>query len=162
MPRPAAPRRRAAARPHAAAHCDAGSLAAARAKAAGILHANDAYYQKEFNDGVPVVLARGSDNSFPAFHSWDEKAATDVQPGMDAFRQADACFTADTEPAAISDWRYDNGTLTADVAQLANDGLDVGGPDDTAARQKVEADIRNMPHDFDAAEADADKVAAGK
>ncbi len=143
----------------AAAHCDATSPAAARAKAAGILHANDAYYQQEFNDGVTVVLDRGSDNSFPAFHAWYEKAATDVQPGMDAFKQADACFTADDEPAAISDWRDDNGNLSADIAQLASDGLGVGGPEDATWRQKVQDDARKFPHDFQVAETDADKVA---
>ncbi|MFF3911545.1 hypothetical protein ACFYZJ_37715 [Streptomyces sp. NPDC001848] len=136
--------------------------AEARKKAAAILRANDAYYQEEFNHGVTVTLNRGTDNSFPAFHAWQQKAATDVKPGMDAFTQADGYFTADDEPASISDWRDDNGTLSADIAQLANDGLDVGGPDDAAARQKVQADASKFPHDFQVAEADVDKVAAGK
>ncbi|MGW4517284.1 hypothetical protein ACWEO4_36120 [Streptomyces sp. NPDC004393] len=136
--------------------------AEARKKAAAILRANDAYYQQEFNHGVTVVLNRGSADSFPAFHAWDEKAATDVQPGMDAFKKADAYFTADDEPASISDWQGDNGTLSADIAQLASDGLGVGGPDDATYRQKVQADASKFPHDFQVAEADADKVAAGK
>ncbi|MFF2938101.1 hypothetical protein [Streptomyces mirabilis] len=136
--------------------------AEARKKAAAILRANDACYQDEFNHGVPVILNRGNADSYPAFHSWYEKAATDVKPGMDAFKKGDAYFTADDEPASISDWQGDNGTLSADIAQLASDGLDVGGPDDATARQKVQEDVRKFPHDFQTAEADADKVAAGK
>jgi hypothetical protein len=136
--------------------------AEARKKAAAILRANDAYYQQEFNNGVTVILNRGSANSFPAFRAWDEKAATDVQPGMDAFKKADAYFTADDEPASISDWQGDNGTLSADIAQLASDGLGVGGPDDATYRQKVQDDASKFPHDFQVAEADVDKVAAGK
>ncbi|MEN1889737.1 hypothetical protein ACWDBO_52845 [Streptomyces mirabilis] len=111
---------------------------------------------------MPVVLNRGNADSYPAFHSWYEKAATDVKPGMDAFKKGDAYFTADDEPASISDWQGDNGTLSADIAQLASDGLDVRGPDDATARQKVQEDVRKFPHDFQTAEADADKVAAGK
>ncbi|MCQ4043284.1 hypothetical protein ACFOSC_01065 [Streptantibioticus rubrisoli] len=134
----------------------------ARKKAAAILHANDSYYQDEFNNGVTVTLNRGNPDSFPAFHTWQQKAATDVQPGMDAFKRADALFNADDEPASISDWQADNGQLSADIAQLADDGLGVGGPDDATYRQKVQDDARKFPHDFQTAEADADKVAAGK
>ncbi|MEV6946848.1 hypothetical protein AB0N07_33760 [Streptomyces sp. NPDC051172] len=90
------------------------------------------------------------------------EAATDVQPGMDAFTKADAYFTADDEPASISDWRDDNSTLSADIAQLANDGLGVGGPDDATYRQKVQDDANRFPHDCQIAEADVAKVAAGK
>ncbi|MFE5375176.1 hypothetical protein [Streptomyces mirabilis] len=136
--------------------------AEARKEAAAILRANDAYYQDEFNHGVPVILNRGNADGYPAFHSWYEKAATDVKPGMDAFAKADGYFTADDEPASISDWQGDNGTLSADIAQLASDGLGVGGPDDATYRQKVQEDVRKFPHDFQTAEADADKVAAGK
>jgi hypothetical protein len=146
----------------AAAHCGTTSTAAARSKAAGILHANHAYYQTEFNDGATVTLNRGSDNSFPPFHAWQQKAATDVQPGMDVSKQADACFTAATEPQSISDWRDDNGNLSADVAQLGNAGLDVGGPYDAQTRQKVLADASMFPYGFQTAETDADNVAAGK
>ncbi|MFF3919454.1 hypothetical protein ACFYZB_39710 [Streptomyces sp. NPDC001852] len=62
--------------------------AEARKKAAAVLRADDAYDQQEFNNGVTVILNRGSADSFPAFRAWYEKAATDVQPGMDAFKKA--------------------------------------------------------------------------
>ncbi len=51
-----------------------------------------------------------------------------MKPGMDAFKKGDAYFTADDEPASISDWQGDNGTLSADIAQLASDGLERQGP----------------------------------
>ncbi|MFE9555147.1 hypothetical protein ACFYOD_16925 [Streptomyces sp. NPDC006703] len=169
-PKPS-PSKRQSLKPSASPRTPAAALAAsvaplppaeARKKAAAVLRANDAYYQKEFNDGVPVILNRGSDGSFPAFHAWYEKAATDVQPGMDAFKKADAYFTADDEPSSISDWRDDNGNLSADIALLASDGLGVGGPDDATYRQKVHEDASKFPHDFQVAETDVDKVAAGK
>lgn len=136
------------------------ATAADRAAAEKILKANDIYYQDEFNRGVTVTLARGGSGSFADFSAWDQKAASDVQPGMTAFSKADAHFNADNEPDAINDWRFDNGNLTADVAGLAQDGLDVGGPDDAAARQKVAADTRQMKKDFAAAQKDASKVGA--
>lgn len=165
------PGKRQSSKPSASPHASAAALATsaaslppaeARKKAAAVLRANDAYYQQEFNNGVTVILNRGSADSFPAFHAWYEKAATDVQPGMDAFKKADAYFTADDEPSSISDWQGDNGNLSADVAQLATDGLGVGGPDDATYRQKVQADASKFPHDFKVAEVDVDKVAAGK
>lgn len=134
----------------------------ARKKAAAVLRANDAYYRDEFNNGVTVILARGNPGSFDAFHAWFEKASKDVQPSQDAFSKADANFDASNEPPSIGDWRDDNGNLMADVFQLANDGLDVGGPDDANARQKVQADIAKMNDDFAKAEQDAANVEAGK
>lgn len=136
--------------------------AAARQEAARILKADDAYYQAEFNRGVTVSLNRGSADSFPAYHAWQSKAAADVQPGMTAFKGADAHFNASDESASISDWRDDNGNLASDLFTLANDSLGVGGPNDTAARAKVQADIKQERMDYAAAQRDADHVAAGK
>lgn len=133
-----------------------------RKKAAEILRANDAYYKTEFDQGVAVITARGSDNSFPAFSAWYQKAHADVQPSMDAFKQADAVFTADNEPQSISDWRDDSVPMTGDLFTLASDGLDVGGPDDANARQKVQADIAQMRTDLATSEQDAANVEAGK
>lgn len=138
-----------------------------RQKAAAILTANDAYYQQEFDHGVTVILDRGQANSFDAFHTWQQKASTDIQPGTDAFKQADAQFDASDEPSSISDWRDDNTIVQSDLGTLANDGLDVGGPDvggtdDTQARQKVQADITQMKADVATADADAAKVKAGQ
>ncbi|MGW1170749.1 hypothetical protein [Streptomyces sp. NPDC002550] len=81
---------------------------------------------------------------------------------MDAFKKVDAYFTADDEPFSISDWQADNGNLSADIAQLATDGLGVGGPDDATYRRRVRTDASKFPHDFQVAEADVDEVAAGK
>jgi hypothetical protein len=138
--------------------------ASARNGAAAILHANDAYYQQEFNEGVTVSLARGQSNSFPAYHAWQTEAATDVAPGNTAFAKADAYFTADDEPSSISDWQADNGTLQSDLFKLAQDSLGVGGPGDldSQARASVAADIKQEQHDFAVAEHDAERVAAGQ
>jgi len=137
--------------------------ASVRRHAAAICHASNAYYQNEFNQGVAVVLNRGNAGSYPAFSAWYQKAVTsDPQPGVAAFKEADGLFNASDEPGSISDWRADNGTLSSDVAILANDGLGVGGPGDAQARQQVEADITQFGSDFSTAEQDADNVAAGK
>ncbi|GAA1272283.1 hypothetical protein GCM10009665_70380 [Kitasatospora nipponensis] len=133
-----------------------------RARAASILTSNDAYYQQEFNRGVEVILARGQAGSFDAFHAWQQKASQDIQPGTDAFRQADAEFDASDEPSSIGDWRDDNTVVQSDLFALANDGLGVGGPDDTQARQKVQADIAQMKTDMATADADAAKVRNGQ
>jgi hypothetical protein len=61
---------------------------------------------------------------------------------------------------AVTDWQ--NHDLTADINQLANDGLDVGGPSDATAREKVKADIKQFQSDFTNDEHDAHQVAAGK
>lgn len=136
--------------------------AANRTRAAAILHANNAYYQAEFNQGVTVTLNRGQPDSFPAFSAWQQKASMDVQPGTAAFTQADAQFNASDEPQSISDWRDSNGTLFSDLANLATDGLDVGGPDDATARPKIRADAAQFRIDFAAAEKDATGVGTGK
>lgn len=133
-----------------------------RQKAASILTANDAYYQQEFDSGVTVILARGQDGSFDAFHAWQQKASKDIQPGTDAFKQADAEFDASDEPSSISDWRDDNTVVQSDLFSLANDGLDVGGPDDAQARQKIQADIAQMKTDMATADGEATQVGAGK
>ncbi len=136
---------------------------AVRNKAAGILHADDAYYQNEYNQGVTVILDRGSAGSYPAFSAWYQKAVTaDIKPGMTAFSQANALFNAGDEPPGVSNWQGDNGTVSSDLVSLANDGLGVGGPDDSSARQQVLADEKQFQTDFATAEQDADDVAAGK
>ncbi|WP_127354008.1 hypothetical protein [Actinacidiphila soli] len=136
--------------------------ASRRRSAASILHTNDAYYRDEFNRGVTVIEARGGSASYPAFHAWYQKASGDVKPGTTAFLAADANFDASDEPVSIRIWQYDNGTLQADVSTLVQDGLDVGGPNDAAARSKVKTDIAKMHADYATAEHDADQVAAGK
>jgi hypothetical protein len=137
--------------------------AANRQKAAGILRADDAHYQAEYQHGVTVVLDRGQPGSYGPFSTWYEMAVRgDVQPGLDAFKQADAQFTADDEPSSISDWQGDNGQLSSDLVTLANDGTGVGGPDDATSRAKVLADEKQFATDFATAEKDADNVAAGK
>lgn len=138
--------------------------ASARHSAAAVLHANDAYYQQEFNEGVTVSLARDQANSFPAYHAWQSKAATDVAPGNAAFAKADAYFTADDEPSSITDWQTDNGTLQSDLFKLAQDSLGVGGPGDldSQARAAVAADAKQEQQDYAVAEHDADRVATGK
>lgn len=55
-----------------------------------------------------------------------------------------------------------NHDMTADIDQLANDGLDIGRSSDATARQKVHADIKQFESDFATDEHDADNVAAGK
>jgi len=134
-----------------------------RRHAAAILHADDAYYQNEYNQGVTVVLNRGSTNSYPAFGAWYNKAVTsDPQPGITAFKQVNSMFNGNDEPSAVSDWEADNVSVSSDLATLANDGLGVGGPGDAQARQQVLADEKQFQADFDAVEQDADNVAAGK
>ena len=110
-----------------------------------------------FNRGVIVVLDRGQPNSYPAFSAWLQSVGSGQLPPSDAGNQA-TNLVPDSQAAA--DWQ--NHDLTADINQLANHGLDVGGPDDASARQKGHADIKQFQSDFATEEHDAAQVAAGK
>ena len=130
---------------------------AAEQKAAALLHAADVHDQLVFNRGVVVVLDRGQPNSFPAFSAWFQSVANGPLPRRNAGDQA-ANLLPDSQ--AVTDCQ--NHDLTADIDQLANDGLDVGRSSDATARQKVHADIKQFKSDFATDEHDADQVAAGK
>ncbi len=136
--------------------------AANRQSAAAVLRTNNAYYQNEFNEGVTVITARRAGGSFDTWSAWYKKASTDVKPATDAFAQADAQFDASDEPPSISVWQSDNVDLTADLFRLAGDGTGVGGPNDTEARQKVQADVTQFNADFAKVTKDATDVEAGK
>ncbi|MFF2077178.1 hypothetical protein ACFVXG_20755 [Kitasatospora sp. NPDC058162] len=136
--------------------------AANRKTASALLRADNAYYQKEFNDGVAVITARGTGGSFDAWSTWYKKASNDVKPGTDAFTQADAQFDAGDEPPSIGVWQSDNIDLTGDLFRLASDGTGVGGPNDTEARQQVQADVTQFNTDYAKVAQDATDVEAGK
>ena len=104
---------------------------AAEQKAAARLHAADVHDQLVFNRGVVVVLDRGQPNSFPAFSAWFQSVANGPLPRRNAGDQA-ANLLPDSQ--AVTDCQ--NHDLTADIDQLANDGLDVGRSSDATARQQ--------------------------
>lgn len=126
-------------------------------KAAALLHAADLHAQDVFNRGVAVTLDRGQPNSFPAWSAWFQSVNSGQLPPISAGFQA-GNLVPDSQAGA--DWQ--NHDLNADIDQLANDGADVGGPDDAAARERVRADIKGFQSDFANDERDANQVAAGK
>ena len=92
-----------------------------------------------FNRGVVVRLDRGPPNSFPAFSAWFQSVANGPLPPRNAGDQAVKLLP---DSHAVADCQ--NHDLTADIDQLANDGLDVGRSSDATARQKVHADIKQF------------------
>ena len=57
-------------------------------------------------------------------------------------RRGHPCGRPVPDSRAVTDWQ--NHDLNMDIDQLANDGLDVGGPLDATARRKVHADIKQF------------------
>jgi len=125
---------------------------------AALLHAADLHDQDVFNHGVAVVLARGQPNSFPAFSAWFQSVDNGQLPATSNAGTHAGDLLPDSQ--AVTDWQ--NHDLNMDIDQLAQDGLDVGGPSDATARQKVQADIKQFQADFASDEHDADLVAQGK
>jgi hypothetical protein len=137
--------------------------AAARQKAAAICRTANAYYQTEFNEGVTVILNRSKPGGYPAYSAWHKKASNgDQQPWKDASSEVNGYFTAADAPSSVRDWYDDNGLLSADLAVLADDGLDVGGPRDAAAQQAIQDAVAMFREHFADAQTDADHVEAGK
>jgi hypothetical protein len=127
-------------------------------KVAALLHAADVHDRDVFNHGVAVVLDRGQPNSFPAFSAWFQSIDSGQMPAISGAGTKAGDLLPDSY--AVTDWQ--NHDLNMDIDQLANDGLDVGGPLDATARQKVHADIKQFQADLARDEHDADLVAQGK
>lgn len=121
------------------------SAAEARKKAAAILVKEDQDFGDFLTQGEDVV-------GTPQFTAWYQKAVVGLDMQQNAFKKADAYFTADTEPTdLIEAWRADNGDANAAITQYANDGTDPDAPN--AKTREDAADCR-------AALAKADKDAA--
>lgn len=110
------------------------------------------------NQGIPAVLDRGEPNSYPAFHRFFERIEklNDLPPMV--IRRADRLVP---RSRAITDWEYLLGPGRR-PDRPANDGADVGGPDDAEARAKAKADIAKFHRDYNKAERAVGRVAAGK
>ncbi|MDH6127528.1 hypothetical protein [Kitasatospora sp. GP82] len=118
-----------------------------RKAAAAILKANDQHYRELVDQGAALIGSSG-------YQDWYQHSFNDTSD-MDAFKQADAHFTADNEPDALSDWRDDNGNGASALWRLAADGL---GPETT---DQTRADVAEARQALEKADADADRIAAG-
>jgi hypothetical protein len=105
-----------------------------------------------------VVLNRGQPNSFPALSAWFQSVDSGQLPAVSSVGIEAGILLPNSD--AVTDWQ--NHDLNMDIDQLAQDGLDVGGPSDATARRKVQADIKQFEADFARDERDADLVAQGK
>lgn len=126
------------------------SAAEARKKAAAILTKEDASFRDFLAQGESVV-------GTPDFTAWYQKAIVGLDMQQNAFRKADAYFTADTEPTdLIEAWRADNGDANAAITQYAMDGTYPDAPN--AKTRKDAADCRAA---LAKADKDAEKIANG-
>jgi hypothetical protein len=142
------------------------------AAAAAILMASDKHYRDEFHQGQAIIghtqyadgaagMAAMDDPTSAAarFRDYRQNPGPERDlSGDDAFKQADANFTADTEPQAIRDWQNDLTPLTSDLIGwvLAAADYQIQGKtqaDLDAAAAKVEQDLGKL---------DADAAAVGK
>jgi hypothetical protein len=101
-------------------------------KVAALLHAADLHDQDVFNHGVTVVLNRGQPNSFPAFSAWFQRVSNGQLPAISSAGTQAGDLLPDS--TAVTDWQ--NQDLNMDIDQLAQDGLDVGGPSDATGAQE--------------------------
>ncbi|EST24371.1 hypothetical protein M878_30625 [Streptomyces roseochromogenus subsp. oscitans DS 12.976] len=122
----------------------------ARKKAAAILEKED----QDFRD----FLAKGEDVvGTPQYTSWYNKAVVGLDMQQNAFKKADAYFTADNEPTDLLEaWRADNGDGNAAITQFGSDGLSPDAPD--AATRKDASDCLAA---LAKADKDAEKIAKG-
>jgi cytoskeletal protein RodZ len=126
------------------------------AAAAAILAASNKHYRDQLAQGQAAFNTAG-------YAPWFQREQADLE-SEDAFKQADAYFTADNEPNSINDWRSDMNDATSSFYQWAHAALraetGAGGPG------TVTDEMRGYAQQFsDAmAKADADvaNVKAGK
>ncbi|WP_405883647.1 hypothetical protein OG747_36700 [Streptomyces sp. NBC_01384] len=126
------------------------STAEARKKAAAILEKEDQDFRDFLAEGEPKV-------GTPQYTAWYDKAVVGLDMQQNAFKKADAYFTADNEPTDLLEaWRSDNGDGNAAITQFGSDGLSPDAPD--AATRKDAADCLTA---LAKADKDAEKIANG-
>lgn len=124
--------------------------AQARKKAAAILEKEDQDFRDFLAQGVKVT-------GTPDFTAWYQKAIVGLDMQQNAFKKADAYFTADTEPTDLLEaWRSDNGDGNSRITQYAMDGTSPDAPD--ASTQRDAADCLAA---LAKADKDAEKIANG-
>jgi hypothetical protein len=143
-----------------------------RAAAAAILTASDQHYRDMFHQGQSIIGHTQYADAFAGLAAMDDPNSAAARfrdyrqnPGPerdlscdDAFSQADAHFTAATEPQAISTWRDDLTPMTFDLIKW------VSAVPDYQIRTKTQADVDALAAkvEQDLAKLDADAGAVGK
>lgn len=126
------------------------ATAEARKKAAAILEQEDQDFRDFLAEGEPKI-------GTPQYTAWYNKAVVGLDMQQNAFKKADAYFTADNEPTDLLEaWRADNGDGNAAITQFGSDGLSPDAPD--AATRKDAADCLAA---LAKADKDAEKIANG-
>jgi hypothetical protein len=114
------------------------------------------HYSQEFAAGQTALSHKGTNEFYDWRHSTNIEL--DVQNYLDAFKKADANYTADSEPAAISAWRDDMGTVQADISLWVQVAVS------WQINLKTDADLTTamatVNKDFDAVRADFAQVIA--
>lgn len=138
------------AKPTASATTPKPATAEARRKAAAILEQEDQDFRDFLAEGEPKI-------GTPQYTAWYDKAVAGLDMQQNAFKKADAYFTADNEPTDLLEaWRADNGDGNAAITQFGSDGLSPDAPD--AATRKDAADCLAA---LAKADKDAEKIANG-
>lgn len=131
-----------------------------------ILHKNMMHYQQllsggkaalgttQYADGTAGLVAYGDPTSNASqFRDWRKSSHAEQDVSyLDAFKQADAFYNADNEPAAISTWRDDMGTAQSDLVQWVN--VAVGWQIRTNTTDELHAAEQQFQHDMTKAQAD--------
>lgn len=124
--------------------------AQAQKKAAAVLEKEDADFRTFLTQGESVV-------GTPKFTAWYQKAIVGVDMQQNAFKKADAYFTASNEPTALMEqWRSDNGDANTKITQYAQDAT---SPD--APNAKTRKDAAECLSGLAKADKDAEKIANG-
>lgn len=126
------------------------ATAEARKKAAAILNQEDQDFRDFLAEGEPKI-------GTPQYTAWYNKAVVGLDMQQNAFKKADAYFTADNEPTDLLEaWRADNGDGNAAITQFSSDGLSPDAPNATTRK-----DAADCLAALAKADKDAEKIANG-
>jgi hypothetical protein len=115
----------------------------------------------QYADGSAGVAAFNDPTSAASrFSAWRQSSGVeqDVATYLNAFKQADAPYTAANEPSAMGDWRDDMSQLQADITQWVTDSVAWQIRDKTDAQ--IASDVTTINTDVAKVTADANAIIA--
>jgi hypothetical protein len=129
---------------------------------AGLAHYVDAWHQgqqilgtTQYVDANAGLSAMDDPNSAASkFSAWRKTSGIeqDVNTYLNAFKSADAFYSADTEPQAISSYEDDMGALQADISTWVTDA--VGWQIHTTDNPTMTQDVKTINTDISQVQAD--------
>jgi hypothetical protein len=129
---------------------------------AGLAHYVDTWHQgqqilgtTQYADANAGLNAMSDPNSAASkFSAWRKTSGIeqDINTYLNAFNSADAFYSADTEPQAISSYRDDMGTLQADISTWVTDA--VGWQIHTTDNATMAQDVQTINTDISQVQSD--------